>query len=73
MYQSPMRAPLIKGRKTYQSITSDILNPMMQKAGKFWYLGMTVSTLAMVFGLYMIFWTVWQGIGTWGENCRLGL
>jgi Ni/Fe-hydrogenase subunit HybB-like protein len=72
MHQSPLRAPLIEGSKTYQSITSDILNPMMQKAGKFWYLGMTISTLAMLFGLYMIFWTVWQGIGTWGENRTVG-
>ena len=72
MLQSPLRAPLIEGSKTYQSVTSDILNPMMQKAGKFWYLGMTISTLAMLFGLYMIFWTVWQGIGTWGENRTVG-
>ena len=33
MFQSPLRAPLIEGRKTYKSITSDILNPMMKKAG----------------------------------------
>jgi molybdopterin-containing oxidoreductase family membrane subunit len=45
---------------------------MMNKAGKFWYMGMTVATLAMVFGLFMIFWTVWQGIGTWGENRTVG-
>lgn len=72
MFQSPLRTPLINGNKTYRSITSDILNPMMNKAGKFWYLGMTVATLAMVFGLFMIFWTVWQGIGTWGENRTVG-
>jgi len=72
MFQSPLRTPLINGSKTYRSITSDILNPMMNKAGKFWYLGMTVATLAMVFGLFMIFWTVWQGIGTWGENRTVG-
>lgn len=72
MFQSPLRTPLINGSKTYRSITSDILNPMMNKAGKFWYMGMTVATLAMVFGLFMIFWTVWQGIGTWGENRTVG-
>ncbi len=72
MNQLPLRAPLIEGSKTYQSITSDILNPMIQKAGKLWYVGMTISTLAMMFGLYMIFWTIWQGIGTWGENRTVG-
>jgi molybdopterin-containing oxidoreductase family membrane subunit len=45
---------------------------MMNKAGKLWYLGMTVATVAMLFGVFMIFWTVWQGIGTWGENRTVG-
>ena len=72
MLQSPLRTPLIEGSKTYRSITSDILNPMMNKAGKFWYLGMTIAGLAMLFGVFMIFWTVWQGIGTWGENRTVG-
>jgi molybdopterin-containing oxidoreductase family membrane subunit len=72
MFQSPIREPLIEGNNTYQSITADILNPMMNRAGKFWYMGMTISTLAMLFGLTMIFWTVWQGIGTWGENRTVG-
>ena len=72
MFQSPLRTPLINGTKTYGSITSDILNPMMNKAGKLWYVGMTVATMAMLFGVFMIFWTVWQGIGTWGENRTVG-
>ena len=72
MFQSPIRDPLIEGSNTYQSITSDILNPMMNKASKYWYMGMTLATLAMFFGLFMIFWTVWQGIGTWGENRTVG-
>jgi molybdopterin-containing oxidoreductase family membrane subunit len=72
MAQYPLRAPLIKGTKTYKSITSDLLKPMMNKAGKLWYLGMTISSLAMLFGVSMIIWTVWQGIGTWGENRTVG-
>ena len=72
MFQSPIREPLIEGSNTYQSITADILSPMMNRAGKFWYMGMIISTLAMLFGLTMIFWTVWQGIGTWGENRTVG-
>jgi len=72
MFQSPLRTPLVEGRNTYNSITGDILNPMMNKAGKYWYLGMTISTLAMLFGVFMIFWTIWQGIGTWGENRTVG-
>jgi Ni/Fe-hydrogenase subunit HybB-like protein len=72
MFNSPIRKPLIEGTKTYQSITSDILDPMTNRAGKVWYLGMTLSTAAMLFGLAMMSWTVWQGIGTWGENRTVG-
>ncbi len=72
MLQSPIRTPLIEGSKTYQSITREILNPMINKAGKLWYMGMTIAGLATLFGLFMIFWTVWQGIGTWGENRTVG-
>ncbi len=72
MLQSPIRKPLIEGTKTYKSITSDILDPMMNKAGMVWYFGVTLSGIAMLFGLSMMFWTVWQGIGTWGENRTVG-
>ena len=72
MFQSPLRTPLIEGNKTYRSITNDILSPMVNKAGKFWYMGMTIAGMAMLFGVLMIFWTVWQGIGTWGENRTVG-
>ncbi len=72
MVQSPLRQHLIIGKKSYQGITNDLLGPMMNKAGKLWYLGITISSLAMLFGLFMIFWTVWQGIGTWGENRTVG-
>jgi molybdopterin-containing oxidoreductase family membrane subunit len=72
MVQSPLRQHLLIGKKSYQSITNDLLGPMMNKAGKLWYLGITISSLAMLFGVFMIFWTVWQGIGTWGENRTVG-
>lgn len=72
MLQSPLREPLIEGSKTYRSITSEILNPMMNKAGKVWYMGMTIAGMAMLFGVLMIGWTIWQGIGTWGENRTVG-
>jgi len=72
MFQSPLRNPLIKGKKSYQDVTSQLLDPMVNKAGKLWYMGITLSGGAMMFGLFMIFWTIWQGIGTWGENRTVG-
>jgi len=72
MLQSPIRVPLIKGKKTYQDVTADILRPMTNRPGKLWYLGITLSGSALLFGAFMIFWTIWQGIGTWGLNRTVG-
>jgi Ni/Fe-hydrogenase subunit HybB-like protein len=72
MFQSPLRNPLINGQKTYRDVTTQILDPLLNKPGKFWYMGITLSGGAMLFGLFMIFWTIWQGLGTWGENRTVG-
>ena len=72
MLQSPIRVPLIKGDKTYQDVTADILRPMTNKPGRLWYLGITLSGSALLFGAFMIFWTIWHGIGTWGLNRTVG-
>jgi Ni/Fe-hydrogenase subunit HybB-like protein len=72
MLQSPIRVPLIKGKKTYQDVTADILRPMTNRPGRLWYLGITLSGSAMLFGAFMIFWTIWNGIGTWGLNRTVG-
>jgi Ni/Fe-hydrogenase subunit HybB-like protein len=72
MFQSPLRIPLIEGKKSYREISAQILAPLMNKPGILWYLGISLSGTAMIFGLLMMGWTVWQGIGTWGENRTVG-
>ena len=72
MLQSPIRVPLIKGKKTYKDVTEDILRPMINRPGKIWYLGISLSGSALLFGAFMIFWTIWHGIGTWGLNRTVG-
>ncbi len=72
MLQSPLRVPLIKGKKTYKDVTEDILRPMINRPGKVWYLGISLSGSALLFGAFMIFWTIWHGIGTWGLNRTVG-
>jgi len=47
MIQSALRIPLIKGKKTYQSITTDILDPMRNKPGNLWYIGIFISASAL--------------------------
>ncbi|MDM8159001.1 polysulfide reductase NrfD [Labilibaculum sp. K2S] len=72
MYVSPIREPLITGKKTYQQITDEISAPIEGKAGKAWYVGITITIAALFFGLAMMGWTIWQGIGTWGLNKTIG-
>ena len=72
MLQSPIRVPLIKGKKTYQDVTEDILRPMINRPGRLWYLGIFLSGSALLLGVFMIFWTIWHGIGTWGLNRTVG-
>ena len=72
MYVSPEREPLIQGQKTYNQVTEDIVKPIEGKPGKLWYAGIAVSSLALLVGTLAIIYTVWMGIGTWGENRTIG-
>ncbi|WP_321318842.1 hypothetical protein [Labilibaculum sp.] len=44
---SPIREPLITGKKTYQKITDEISAPIEGKAGKAWYAGITITLSAL--------------------------
>ena len=72
MYVSPQREPLIKGKKNYSAITRDITAPIAGKPGKYWYMGITLSSLAALSGGIATIVTVWFGIGTWGLNKTIG-
>ncbi|RUT79366.1 NrfD/PsrC family molybdoenzyme membrane anchor subunit [Ancylomarina longa] len=72
MYVSPIREPLIRGQKTYKKITQDIAAPIEGKPGKAWYAGIALTGSALLFGLAMIGYTIWEGIGTWGLNKTIG-
>lgn len=71
-HESPHREPLISGRKTYRQITQDICLPILGKPGKLWYIVISVTSLAFLYGLAMIIYTVWKGIGVWGLNRTVG-
>lgn len=72
MYDKTIRGVLIKGDKTYGQITSEILAPQERKAPMWWFAFMTLFTIGLAFGVYSMYVTVTQGIGTWGLNNSLG-
>ena len=67
MYVSPQREPLIKGIKNYSKITEEITAPMAGKPGKYWYLGIGISSSAVLIGSIAIFMTVWFGDRNLGD------
>ncbi|WP_075590329.1 NrfD/PsrC family molybdoenzyme membrane anchor subunit [Labilibacter marinus] len=72
MYVSPLREPLVTGAKSYKDVTDDITKPMEGKPGKLWYVGLATALLALGFGGFAIYVTVWEGIGSWGLNRTIG-
>jgi len=72
MYVSPVREPLITGNKTFTDVTNDIARPVEGKPGKYWYLGLSISSAALMVGLLCMFITIWFGIGRWGLNKTIG-
>ncbi|MBN4066013.1 polysulfide reductase NrfD [Candidatus Amoebophilus asiaticus] len=69
---SAIRAPLITGRKSYTQITDDICSPVEGKPSKLWYLVITFTGLAFLWGGICMFITVYFGIGTFGLNKTIG-
>jgi molybdopterin-containing oxidoreductase family membrane subunit len=72
MYTSGLREPLIKGNKSYKKVTSDIIGAMTGRPGNLWYIGISVAVIALLIGIITMYYTVWQGIGTWGLNRTIG-
>ncbi|MGE5419043.1 MAG: NrfD/PsrC family molybdoenzyme membrane anchor subunit [Chloroflexota bacterium] len=68
MYNRKVRGPLVEGGKSLGQVTADVLAPMETSPGMWWYAGLAVSTLLLLYGAYAIYTTVTLGIGTWGVN-----
>lgn len=68
MYNRKVRGPLVEGNKNLGMVTADVLAPMEVTPGMWWYAGLAVSTLLLLYGAYSIYITVTLGIGTWGVN-----
>ncbi len=72
MYDKTIRGVLIKGNKTIGQITREVLAPQEQKAPMWWFAFMGLFSIGLAFGLYSMYVTVTQGIGTWGLNNSMG-
>lgn len=68
MYDTRVRGKLIEGNKKLGDVTSDILRPIEAPTPVWWFVAMTVSTIAVIWGIYSFYLTVRYGIGTWNLN-----
>jgi Ni/Fe-hydrogenase subunit HybB-like protein len=69
---SPIREPLIEGGKTYHQITEDICSPTERTPTLSWVAAFTVAATLLAVYVFCVFWTIWQGIGTWDLNRTIG-
>ena len=65
---SPIREPLVTGRKTYGQITEDLISPTEKTPPRSWVIGFILSVMVFSVGAFCIVWTIWHGIGTWDLN-----
>ncbi|MFC2081375.1 NrfD/PsrC family molybdoenzyme membrane anchor subunit [Bacteroidota bacterium] len=72
MYNRDVRGSLIIGDKTYGQISDEILAPTERKPGLWWFGMMLIATIASIWGVYSMYVTVTEGIGTWGVNNTIG-
>jgi len=72
MYQTDVRGILIKGNKTYNQVTEDVLRPLEARTPRWWLISMFIASLALAWGIYSIYVTISTGIGTWGINNNVG-
>lgn len=61
------RPPLVSPRITMADVTADVLRPI-ERPGKLWYLGLSLSLAALAFGVYTVAVQQMKGVGVWGER-----
>lgn len=66
--ESQIREPLIIGTKTYRNISDDIIAPIEGKASRTWYILFTIASLAFLWGIGCLAYTIGVGVGAWGSN-----
>ncbi len=69
---SPIREPLIQGKKSYHDITVDLTRSTEQAPSKTWWIAFLISVSLLMFMIFCIIWTIWFGIGTWDLNRTIG-
>jgi molybdopterin-containing oxidoreductase family membrane subunit len=71
-FVSPIREPLITGRKTYKQITDDICGPVEGPPTKSWLAAISFTAVVALIGFTTIGYSIMYGIGTYGLDRTIG-
>jgi len=71
-YATEIRGPLVLGNKKLSQVSDDIIAPVGARPGKWWYAGMFIASLMLVYGTYALYITFTVGIGSWNVNNSVG-
>ncbi|MEL7021875.1 MAG: NrfD/PsrC family molybdoenzyme membrane anchor subunit, partial [Bacteroidota bacterium] len=69
---SPIREPLIEGKKTYHQITEDICRSTETAPGPLWIVCFLISAALLGLFVFSVAYTIWVGIGSWNLNRTIG-
>ena len=67
-YEAPIRTPLVTGDKSYHDVSVDVAAPVEGKASRSWWIVFTIASVALLWGIGCIIYTISTGIGVWGLN-----
>jgi molybdopterin-containing oxidoreductase family membrane subunit len=64
--------PLIAGDKSPGDVTRDVLGALDARPSAIWWIGLAISSAALLLGVAAVSYEIATGIGTWGLNTTVG-
>jgi Ni/Fe-hydrogenase subunit HybB-like protein len=71
-YATEVRGPLVLGNKKLSQVSDEIIEPVGAYPGRWWYAGMFIASMMLVYGAYALYITFTVGIGSWNVNNSVG-
>ncbi|MCH8328631.1 MAG: polysulfide reductase NrfD [Candidatus Marinimicrobia bacterium] len=69
---SQQEMPLVGGHKSIADVSDDVVGILDRQPTWLWWLGITLSSSALLLGIVSVTYQIRTGIGTWGLNRTVG-
>lgn len=64
--------PLVPERSSFKEIDEVVLRPLEEAPTRKWFVAMAISSIALMIGAIALGYTLYYGIGMWGNNNSVG-